>query len=319
MRNATVAQEEGECLWTATLSTGASNESMPPVIVTIVGASNTAYFDGDSHSVSDFTATADCECYNVETDFTFSGEAFAAQTEIGTTYMRLTPEMFENTNPAFTDVTFVVTDGYQTIIPKAFTVFIVGNHLDGVTYDGFVHTVTGYEVFVDFGLGLDKPEVGEMVRRLKEEFIVDEEPYYGDPAGEFYVYGRDFTGPTQEQAIIQSKDRGVSKMKLTADMFTNLNTEYEVTFEIVDGYIEIVERGVELTEAGVTEENDVITDVIDHNNGIADVTLAGRTLYKDGSWNTICLPFDVDIESSPLAGGDARELNDAAFADGTYP
>lgn len=32
------------------------------------------------------------------------------------------------------------------------------------------------------------------------------------------------------------------------------------------------------------------------------VTLDGRTLYKDGAWNTLCLPFDVTIEDSPLSG-----------------
>ena len=35
---------------------------------------------------------------------------------------------------------------------------------------------------------------------------------------------------------------------------------------------------------------------------VADVTLSGRTLYKDGAWNTICLPFNVTLDSSPLAG-----------------
>ena len=38
------------------------------------------------------------------------------------------------------------------------------------------------------------------------------------------------------------------------------------------------------------------------NGKTAKVTLAGRTLKKDGSWNTLCLPFDVTIASSPLAG-----------------
>ena len=34
----------------------------------------------------------------------------------------------------------------------------------------------------------------------------------------------------------------------------------------------------------------------------ASVTLTGRTLWKDGNWNTLCLPFDVDdIANSPLA------------------
>ena len=32
------------------------------------------------------------------------------------------------------------------------------------------------------------------------------------------------------------------------------------------------------------------------------VTLSGRTLYKDGAWNTLCLPFDVTTASGPLSG-----------------
>ena len=42
------------------------------------------------------------------------------------------------------------------------------------------------------------------------------------------------------------------------------------------------------------------------------VTLSGRTLYKDGSWNTLCLPFAMDatqIAASDLAGATIKELN----------
>ena len=39
------------------------------------------------------------------------------------------------------------------------------------------------------------------------------------------------------------------------------------------------------------------------------VTLQGRTLYKDGKWNTLCLPFDVTIAGSVLAGADIRRLS----------
>ncbi|MBQ3360714.1 MAG: hypothetical protein IJR02_11395 [Bacteroidaceae bacterium] len=57
------------------------------------------------------------------------------------------------------------------------------------------------------------------------------------------------------------------------------------------------------------------------NNGgyVADVTLSGRTLYKDGNWNTLCLPFDVTIADSPLKGDgvDVRTLSTASFSDGT--
>ncbi len=44
-----------------------------------------------------------------------------------------------------------------------------------------------------------------------------------------------------------------------------------------------------------------------------NITLDGRTLYKDGKWNTICLPFDVTIAGSVLDGDgvQVRELNSA--------
>ena len=43
-----------------------------------------------------------------------------------------------------------------------------------------------------------------------------------------------------------------------------------------------------------------------------NVTLNGRTLYKDGDWNTLCLPFDLSAEqiaASPLAGATIMELD----------
>ena len=41
----------------------------------------------------------------------------------------------------------------------------------------------------------------------------------------------------------------------------------------------------------------------------ASVTLTGRTLYKDGYWNTLCLPFDVaSFTGTPLAGATVMEL-----------
>ena len=47
------------------------------------------------------------------------------------------------------------------------------------------------------------------------------------------------------------------------------------------------------------------------NDNILDVTLQSRTLYKDGAWNTLCLPFNVDLtaEGCPLAGADIRRLS----------
>ena len=48
------------------------------------------------------------------------------------------------------------------------------------------------------------------------------------------------------------------------------------------------------------------------------VNLVGRTLYKDGSWNTRCLPFSLSsFDGTPLAGAIVKTLSSASFADGT--
>ena len=57
-----------------------------------------------------------------------------------------------------------------------------------------------------------------------------------------------------------------------------------------------------------------------------DVTLAGRTLYKDGDWNTLCLPFDLGnpeaeeghyFDGTLLEGATVKTLASTEFADGT--
>ena len=45
-----------------------------------------------------------------------------------------------------------------------------------------------------------------------------------------------------------------------------------------------------------------------------DVRLSGRTLYRDGSWNTLCLPFDVsDIAGTPLEGAQVKTLEGVEY------
>ena len=49
------------------------------------------------------------------------------------------------------------------------------------------------------------------------------------------------------------------------------------------------------------------------------VTLQGRTLWKDGDWSTLCLPFNLDASqvSSLLAPAGLRTLSGSSFQDGT--
>ena len=67
----------------------------------------------------------------------------------------------------------------------------------------------------------------------------------------------------------------------------------------------------------LADNADNSTTISGANGYFADVTLNGRTLYKDGAWNTICLPFDVTIAGSPLAGATARPLTSASISGST--
>ena len=61
------------------------------------------------------------------------------------------------------------------------------------------------------------------------------------------------------------------------------------------------------------------TALIESLNGqTVDVQLTGRRLYKDGSWNTICLPFDIkDFTGTPLEGADMRALGSVNYNSST--
>ena len=64
----------------------------------------------------------------------------------------------------------------------------------------------------------------------------------------------------------------------------------------------------------LADNADNSTTISSVNGCVADVTLSGRTLYKDGKWNTICLPFNVTLAGSPLADAVARPLESASIS-----
>ena len=55
--------------------------------------------------------------------------------------------------------------------------------------------------------------------------------------------------------------------------------------------------------------------IIAANDGdLFDVTLNGRTLYKDGNWNTLCLPFSLStLEGTPLKDAIVKTLSSSSF------
>ena len=67
----------------------------------------------------------------------------------------------------------------------------------------------------------------------------------------------------------------------------------------------------------LADDDDNGTTISENDGKVANVTLYGRTLYRDGYWNTLCLPFDVTLSSSPLAGATARPLSEASISEST--
>ena len=72
-------------------------------------------------------------------------------------------------------------------------------------------------------------------------------------------------------------------------------------------------------DLSLSNDGDNTSAISEANGKPANVTLTGRTLYKDGYWNTICLPFDCKIANSPLSGNgvEARTLQSASLVNGT--
>ncbi len=89
---------------------------------------------------------------------------------------------------------------------------------------------------------------------------------------------------------------------------SNLSVDYAHPNE--NGYFTSSTYTISLADDA--DNNTVISEAL--NQGKRAVKLADRTLYKDGDWNTLCLPFTVTEEmiaqsSNPLHGATIKELN----------
>ena len=113
-------------------------------------------------------------------------------------------------------------------------------------------------------------------------------------------------------------------MTSTAEVtLTGLEKETDYEFKVV-GYT-TGEANKESEVSTFSTTGDLITLALDaqdeNRNAISDadgalanVVIQNLTIKGDGSWQTLCLPFDVDVENSSLAGSDVRTLESARVA-----
>ena len=138
------------------------------------------------------------------------------------------------------------------------------------------------------------------------------------------------TNPGNAYVLSYKEGKGVGFEKLSDTGTIGANNAY-LTYSDGAGTREFFCFG-QTTKTGDegTSSNIVMVDDADNSDAIAadavnctaydliyNVTLSGRTLIKDGYWNTLCLPFDVTLADSPLKGAEARTLSSASIEDGT--
>ena len=186
------------------------------VTVTITGNTATVNYDGQSHTVTGYTASCANTLYNVNSNLNFSGEAKATRTNAGTTDMNLSESQFENTNSNFGTVFFNIIDGKMTVNPIAATVTIT-EHSGTANYDGNEHVVTGYDVATS-------------------------NPLY---TADYFTFTGDST--------VRGTNADTYAMNLVSTNFTNTNGNFDpVTFNVTDGTLTINPINVTVNITGNT-------------------------------------------------------------------
>ena len=116
------------------------------VDVAVAGNTASDVYDGTEHSIDGFTVTtitgAFADLTAADIALATGSTAHAARTYAGTTNMGLTAADFVCNNTNYSNVSFTVTDGYQTITPKGTIIITAAD--SNWTYDGLAHTQARY-------------------------------------------------------------------------------------------------------------------------------------------------------------------------------
>ncbi|MDO4492851.1 MAG: MBG domain-containing protein [Clostridia bacterium] len=212
------------------------------ITVEIIGHTASKVYNGSEQFIVAFDLATEDELYDLENDYTFSGTARAAGTDVGTYYMGLDAAQFTNNNTNF-KVTFVVTEGWLKITPVTDKVTVtIAGHNDTKTYDGTEHSVSGY----DFASS----------NTLYTEALIA------------------FSGTAEAKRT----DAGTANMGLAKEQFSNTSANFtDVAFVVTDGVLTVDPLAVKVTVTGNTAAPD-FNGAVQTVDGIASM-VADSTLY----------------------------------------
>lgn len=156
------------------------------------------------------------------------------------------------------------------------------------------------------GSGYGSPQTFNIA--ANKEFMLPSPPDENEPTGlAFAGWAKSETEEPTTQILNDYKPLDGETLLAANEKITITNTTY-----LVARYNSV--------SISLINDQDNSTILLNNNKKKASsVTLTGRTLYKGGTWNTLCLPFDVTIADSPLAGDGvvAKTLDRSSFENGT--
>ncbi|MBR1377757.1 MAG: leucine-rich repeat protein [Bacteroidaceae bacterium] len=129
----------------------------------------------------------------------------------------------------------------------------------------------------------------------------------------------------KDLALVQEYDEVNGVMTASVKKLTSPTQNYHFVLTTSGEEGEYGGVTIKYVNEGTTVEPSAIDQIYDDNGTINhdlilslkdgqphNVMLSGRTLYCDGDWNTLCLPFDVTLDGSPLAGATLMEMDAAS-------
>jgi hypothetical protein len=167
--------------------------------------------------------------------------------------------------------------------------------MDGGSNKGFVLSDITYATIINFNSGTSKISKIELI------------PGYNKDRGQYVRVNGDRSPTSYSESSILFENVNVNTVTLSTNWGNIYIKEVKVTLQGSCTPITLVDNA----------DN---SDVLSTHNGkyVSSVTLQGRTLKKNGKWNTLCLPFSLaSLTGTPLAGATVKTLESTDFNSST--
>ena len=198
------------------------------VIVKIVGGTKTTVYDGTEQTVEGFTVTMESGLYTFN-DFKFTGYAAATAKDAGKTDMGLSADQFVNMNSNFSEVAFIVTDGWLLIDPAEAKVTakdtkkVYGDkdpELTAETTGVFGDDKLTYEITRETGENIGAYGISVGGDEVQGNYVVSYE------GGEFTIERREITVKADD--IVKTYGKGDPDLTVTIE---NMPGEYNISLD----------------------------------------------------------------------------------------